>query len=221
MLICLLVIGIIHLFIKLTSPLYNNKKYLYSRVFLLMTLGFCFTIMSQNILNQLISLLTKHILLIRISKLENESDLLDFYNRRYCLKQIHKLKIVIYLFFFTILYTGGKSMFYFLLNEDIPEILKKQGIYRVNLYQGDNFVWYSSQNQFERSFLDYAEFFEYSFRIIFGFIFPIFYIMKLIKNECKGTVKIPDSHRETQEFFKSQQDDQDDIIEPIYGLRFS
>jgi hypothetical protein len=46
--------------------------------------------------------------------------------------------------------------------------------------------------------------------------------MKLIKNECKGVIKIQNEFKESEDSLsKSPIEDQDEVINPIYGLRFS
>ena len=217
----ILVLGSAHLFIKLFSPIYASKSYLYSRVTLLLVLGTLFTLGGQMILNRIVRKLADSMDHIKNSKtLENGPEVMAFYNNKYALKQIHKLKIVIYLFYFTICYTGLKTVFFFLLNEDVPGSLQEQGRYRVSLYNDDDFIWYSSQNDFEQSFLKYTELLEYSFRILLGFVLPIYYIMGLIRNECKTIIRVPNVSRSSEGSLKDL-GEQEEVIKPFYGLRFS
>lgn len=221
LLLLLLLAGIIHLFIKLLNPLYNNKIYLYIRISVLMGLGTALTVLAQFVLNSLVLSLRRNILALKMVNAQDEADSLSVYSKAYCIKQIHRLKIVIHLFYFTICYTGAKTVFFFLLNEDLPTYFRQDGLYRFSLFKADTFVWYSSQNVFESSFLVYTELFEYTFRILFGFFLPIYFIMKLLKNECKGVIHIPKSDRDTEIEDSLSKSRSDEVMDPIYGLGFS
>ena len=223
LLIFILILSIINLIIKFTTPvIFQNPIYLYSRVILLISLSSGFTFLTQNTLKNLISNIAKTIYATKISDLDSDANVLQLYNKTYTLKQFHKLRIIVYLYYFTTIYTFCKSAFYFALNESVPEIIRTPNKYQYSLYNSESNVYYSNQNVFEQQFFKNVDLFEYFFRIIFGFILPVFYILKLLKSECNNGQRTS-CNSISKSINESQITDDSENIDysPIDGLHYS
>lgn len=116
---------------------------------------------------------------MKLGKNTSSPETIVFVDKSYLLKQLHRFKLLILIYFFSQLYSIIKNLFFVLLNNDYGE----NNRICLSLYGKEKEIVFYDFFDKETSFFILVEIAEYFFRVVFCYFVPIIMILFIVKAE--------------------------------------